>query len=145
MTATQLLKETIAAFSMGDWSSMRDLLSDDVIAVAVASGGETSAGADAFIDGDRNWRDAFSNFSVESHVVVGDEENAAGEFVLRGTHTGPLPTPWGMVAATGREVELPFAVFCRVVDGRIVEVHDHYSPELAMTQIGVEPSQVHAS
>ena len=29
--------------------------------------------------------------------------------------------------------------------GRIVEVHDHYSPELAMTQIGVEPSQIHAS
>lgn len=141
MTAARLLKETIAAFSTGDWVSMRALLDDDVIAVDISSGGETSAGADAFIDGDRTWRDAFSNFSIETLVVLGDEENAAGEFVLRGTHTGPLPTPWGMVAATGREVKLPFAIFCQVIDGRIVEVHDHYRPELAMAQIGVEPSQ----
>jgi len=118
------------------------MVTDDVVVVDIASGSEISTGADAFVRGDQNWRNAFSDFAVEILSIVGDSTHAAGDFILRGTHTGPMPTPWGDVAATGRKVELPFAMFCEVADGKVTVIRDHYNPALAMAQIGVEPKAI---
>ena len=142
MSSAPVLRELALAFNAGDWSKLRQMVSDDVVVVDIASGGDTSAGADAFVTGDQNWRNAFSDFAVEILSIVGDDTHAAGDFVLRGTHTGPMPTPWGDVAATGRKVELPFVMFCEVADGKVTVIRDHYNPALAMAQIGVDPKLV---
>ena len=142
MDAASILRELGEAFNAGDWVKLRALVSDDVAVVDIASGSQVTTGADAFVRGDQDWRNAFTDFSVEILAVVGDSSHAAGDFILRGTHTGPLPTPWGPVAATGRELELPFAMFCEVADGKVTAVRDHYNPSLAMAQIGVEPTMI---
>ncbi|SDC06181.1 Ketosteroid isomerase-related protein [Mycolicibacterium neoaurum] len=139
MSTAPVLRELAEAFNAGDWPKLRQMVSDDVVVVDIASGGESTLGADDFVRGDQNWRNAFSDFDVEILAVVGDSTHAAGDFVLRGTHTGPMPTPWGEIAATGRKVELPFAMFCEVVDGKVIAIRDHYNPTLAMSQIGVQP------
>ena len=142
MSSAPVLRELALAFNAGDWSKLRQMVSDDVVVVDIASGGDTSTGADAFVTGDQNWRNAFSDFAVEILSIVGDDTHAAGDFILRGTHTGPMPTPWGDVAATGRKVELPFVMFCEVADGKVTVIRDHYNPALAMTQIGVDAKSV---
>ncbi|QNJ94773.1 ester cyclase [Mycolicibacterium fluoranthenivorans] len=142
MSSAPVLRELALAFNAGDWSKLREMVSDDVVVVDIASGGDTSTGADAFVTGDQNWRNAFSDFAVEILSIVGDATHAAGDFILRGTHTGPMPTPWGDVAATGRKVELPFVMFCEVADGKVTVIRDHYNPALAMAQIGVDPTTV---
>lgn len=139
MSAAPVLRELAEAFNAGDWPKLRQMVSDDVIVVDIASGSESTTGADAFVRGDQNWRNAFTDFHVEILAIVGDSARAAGDFILRGTHTGLLPTPWGDVPATGRKVELPFAMFCEIADGRVTVIRDHYNPTLAMAQIGVEP------
>lgn len=48
------------------------------------------------------------------HLVV-SEGSAAGEFVFTGTHTGEFAG----IAATGREVRVPYTVFYDLEDGRI--------------------------
>jgi len=138
MSSAPVLRELALAFNAGDWSKLRQMVSDDVVVVDIASGGDTSRGADAFVTGDQNWRNAFSDFAVEILSIVGDDTHAAGDFILRGTHTGPMPTPWGDVSATGRKVELPFVMFCEVADGKVTVIRDHYNPALAMAQIGVD-------
>ena len=142
MSSAPVLRELALAFNAGDWSKLRKMVSDDVVVVDIASGGDTSTGADAFVTGDQNWRNAFSDFAVEILSIVGDDTHAAGDFVLRGTHTGPMPTPWGDVAATGRKVELPFVMFCEVAGGKVTVIRDHYNPALAMAQIGIDPKLV---
>lgn len=138
MSTAPVLRELALAFNAGDWSTLREMVTGDVVVVDIASG-ETSTGADAFVRGDQDWRNAFSDFAVEILSIVGDATHAAGDFILRGTHTGPMPTPWGDVAATDRKVELPFAMFCEVADGKVTVIRDHYNPALAMAQIGVDP------
>ena len=138
LSTAPVLRELALAFNAGDWPKLRQMVSEDVAVVDIASGSEISMGADAFIRGDQDWRNAFSDFSVEILSIVGDSTHAAGDFILRGTHTGPMPTPWGDVAATGRKVELPFAMFCEVADGKVTVIRDHYNPALAMSQIGIE-------
>lgn len=136
-----VLRQLAEAFNAGDWASLRQLVREDVVYVDIASGGETTTGAEELVRGDQAWRSAFTDFDVEILSVVGDSSHAAGDFLLRGTHTGPMPTPWGDIAPTGRKVELPFALFCEVADGKISVMRDHYNPTLAISQIGVEPSR----
>ncbi len=140
LNSALVLRELAEAFAAGDWTRLRQLVSDDVAYVDIASGGETYIGADEFVRADQSWRNAFTGFECDILAVVGDSTHAAGDFVLRGIHTGPMPTQWGDIAATGRNVELPFAMFCEVVDGKITVIRDHYNPTLAMSQIGVEPA-----
>jgi predicted ester cyclase len=142
--SSDVLRHVMLAFGAGDWDRMRELVSDDLACVDIAAGGDVTIGGDAFVQTEKNWRGAFSDFQVEILAVVGDDTHAAGDMILRGRHTGPLPTPWGDIPATGRNVELPFVLYCQVVDSRLTEVRDHYNPSLAMTQIGVAPNSVGA-
>lgn len=139
MNSASVLCEMAKTFGAGGWTRLRQLVSDDLVCIEIASDGETAVAEDEFVRFGRSWRDAFSGFECEILAVVGDSSHAAGDFVLRGTHTGPMPTPWGDIAATGRRVELPFAMFCEVADGKITVIRDHYNPTLAMSQIGIEP------
>ena len=141
---SEVLRQVMVAFGTGDWTRMRELVSDDLVCVDIAAGGDVTTGGDAFVQIEKDWRNAFTNFEVEILAVVGDDSHAAGDMILRGRHTGPLPTPWGDVAATSKQVELPFVLYCRVADGRLMEIRDHYNPALAMAQIGVDPSSVGA-
>ena len=141
---SDVLRGVMVAFGTGDWTRMRELVSDDLTCIDIAAGGDVTTGGDAFVQIEKNWSNAFSDFGVEILAVVGDDSHAAGDMILRGTHTGPLPTPWGDIPATGKRVELPFVLYCQVAGGRLTEIRDHYNPALAMSQIGVEPSSVGA-
>jgi ketosteroid isomerase-like protein len=58
-----------------------------------------------------------------------------GRFIA--THTGPLATDDGDVAPTGATVDLPFADFSRVRDGKIVAYHTYYDQLGPLTQLGL--------
>jgi ketosteroid isomerase-like protein len=77
---------------------------------------------------------------IESLVEVGDRVIVEGRFV--GTHTGPLASPDGDVEPTGASVDLRFADFVRVEDGKIVAYHTYYDQLGLLTQLGLmgEPS-----
>ena len=58
---------------------------------------------------------------IEFSVDCGETVAVEGRFI--GTHTGPLATDDGDVAPTGATVDLRFADFSRVRDGKIVAYH----------------------
>jgi ketosteroid isomerase-like protein len=58
-----------------------------------------------------------------------------GRFV--GTHTGPLAAPDGDVEPSGASVDLRFADFSRVQDGKIVSYHTYYDQLGLLTQLGL--------
>jgi ketosteroid isomerase-like protein len=72
---------------------------------------------------------------IESLVEAGDTVIVEGRFV--GTHTGPLAAPDGDVDPTGASVDLRFADFSRVQDGKIVSYHTYYDQLGLLTQLGL--------
>jgi steroid delta-isomerase-like uncharacterized protein len=72
---------------------------------------------------------------IESLVEAGDTVIVEGRFV--GTHTGPLATPDGDVAPSGASVDLRFADFSRVKDGKIVSYRTYYDQLGMLTQLGL--------
>jgi len=58
--------------------------------------------------------------------LVESGDQVALELVYAGTHTGPLVSPQGQVAPTGRQVRSPGAGFIRVRSGKVASFHGYY-------------------
>lgn len=72
---------------------------------------------------------------VERMFEAGDTVIVEGRFT--GTNTGPLAGPDGDLPPSGRQVDLPFADFSRLSDGKIVEYRTYYDQVGLLTQLGV--------
>ena len=72
---------------------------------------------------------------IERAYEAGNTVIVEGRFV--GTHTGPLAGDDGDIEPTGARVDLPFADFSRVEDGKIVSYHTYYDQVGLLTQLGL--------
>ena len=69
--------------------------------------------------------------------VIGDVVTV--ELSIRGTFTGPFPTPAGVVAPTGAKLDIPTADFWYIEDGKIKEFNCYVGLSVMLTQLGVAP------
>jgi ketosteroid isomerase-like protein len=74
-------------------------------------------------------RELFRFFSVDDIVVV--------QLALQGTHNGPLPTPMGVVPATGKRMVAPCCDVFRLVDGKIRTFDCYPSGTVIFSQLGI--------
>jgi predicted ester cyclase len=84
---------------------------------------------------------AFPNYKhVDNRCVeAGDLISCEGKFV--GDHTGPMMTPDGKtIPATQKHVDLGYAGFARVKNGKIAELHVYFDTMAFMQQLGLVPS-----
>src|SRR5436309_11657767 len=95
-TGADVLRGLADAFNERNFDRVRELLADDLVFVDYAMGA-TIGGIDGFVDYARGFATAFSDMRLEALSYVGDDTRAAGEFMGRGTHDGPLVTPQGEV------------------------------------------------
>ena len=72
---------------------------------------------------------------IEQQYTSGDTVIVEGRFV--GTHTGPLAGDDGDIEPTGKTVDLRFADFSRVSDGKIASYHTYYDQVGFLTQLGL--------
>ena len=132
-----VVDEFYARFADGDMAGASTLFAADCM--TVTPGGamdvtEHEAFGNAF-------KSAMVDGRLEPVRVVesGDEIVVLGR--LKGTHKGDLVTAQGTIPASGNTVELPYADYFRVRDGKIVE-HEVFWDQLAMmTQLGAMPPQ----
>jgi ketosteroid isomerase-like protein len=74
-------------------------------------------------------RELYRFFTVGDVVVV--------ELALQGTHKGPLPTPMGVLPATGKKMDAPCCDVFRLVDGKIQSFNCYPSGTVIFAQLGV--------
>ena len=70
-------------------------------------------------------------FHVMGNVV-------AVELSIRGTFTGPFPTPAGVIQPTGAKLDIPTADFWYIEDGKIKEFNCYVGVSIMMAQLGVQ-------
>lgn len=76
---------------------------------------------------------AFPDMSIEiAHAIDGGTGMIAVEYVVRGTHTGPL----GPMPATGRSFAMPGVDIFRVEGGAIREARGHFDTGTLFAQLG---------
>jgi steroid delta-isomerase-like uncharacterized protein len=119
-------------FRAGDLETAQRCFADDCVNVTPA-GSMDPAHHLAF---SRAFKGAMPDARMEvSHALEsGPEVVIEGRF--RGTHTGDLVTPQGSIPASGRELDLPFADYFRVENGRIAEHRTYWDQATMMAQLG---------
>ncbi len=83
---------------------------------------------------------AFPDLSGENTNIFGTGDYFVWEWVMRGTHTGPLVGPQGEIPPTGRRAEVRGCSVGRVnAQGLIGEDHIYFDTASMMQQLGLMP------
>jgi len=131
----EIAKASITAFNEKDWDKMRALLAADAIYDEKATQRRIQ-GSDQIIQALQGWTAAFPDANGTFVREFATEDTAILELIWKGTHTGPLQTPSGIIPASNRLVEMPACELMRVEDERI-KYDSHYFDLLTLlTQIG---------
>jgi len=131
----EIAKASITAFNEKNWDKMRVLLAADAIYDEKATQRRIQ-GSDQIIQALQGWTAAFPDANGTFVREFATEDTAILELIWKGTHTGPLQTPSGIIPASNRLVEMPACELMRVEDERI-KYDSHYFDLLTLlTQIG---------
>jgi steroid delta-isomerase-like uncharacterized protein len=131
-TAREVAERFYAAFAAGDFETMTALYADACVTVT-PSGALDNAAHEAMM---RAFNGAFPDgrMEVDRTVESGDEVCMLGHF--NGTHTGDLVSPNGTIPASGNALDLPFADYFRVTDGKIAAQESLFDQMTFLGQIG---------
>jgi predicted ester cyclase len=80
---------------------------------------------------------AFPDLTVDMEITIAEGDLVGGRLRQRGTHTGPMVTPNGPVAATGKPVDFTEVALLRIADGKVVTSWYWTDMIALLTQIGV--------
>jgi steroid delta-isomerase-like uncharacterized protein len=89
----------------------------------------------------KDMSDFFTAFpDLQGRLVnsISGADGIAGEWIMTGTHKGPLSSPTGTIEATNKKVEIKLATFSKLDgSGRIVEERRYYDLASFIGQLGI--------
>lgn len=121
-------------WSAGNPAAADELIAEDAIITLPGIGQVDHATLKEFT---RALRSAFPNWHSSLEEMVGEGETIAERWTGTGTHQGEFQG----IAPTGVHVQVPGAVFYRIVSGKIVEFHGLFDGFAMMRQIGAVPAR----
>jgi steroid delta-isomerase-like uncharacterized protein len=132
-------KACLDAFNRADWAAFKGILAPDSVYDEHGTQRHMT-GADAIVDAFRAWKTAMPDVKGTIRKVFTTGESVAIEVIWEGTHTGPLETPAGTVAASGRKQQTPGIWSLDVHDGKVQASRQYFDMLTFLQQIGAAPA-----
>ncbi|MDT5267378.1 MAG: hypothetical protein QOI90_4004, partial [Mycobacterium sp.] len=85
----------------------------------------------------RNYSTAFSNMHRELYQIYADGNVVVVQLALQGTHDGPLQLPFGVLPATGNQMDAPCCDVFELEDGKIKRFDCYPEGSVIFAQLGV--------
>jgi ketosteroid isomerase-like protein len=85
----------------------------------------------------RNYGTAFSNMHRELYRIYVDGNVVVVQLALQGNHDGPLQLPFGMLPATGKQMDAPCCDVFELEDGKIKRFDCYPEGSMILAQLGV--------
>jgi steroid delta-isomerase-like uncharacterized protein len=119
----EVMQRYLDAFNRADWDTFKACLTPD--SVHIEPGSIEAHGPDAVVESVKVFKTAMPDLTGTVVRIIMEPEAATSEIVWSGTHTGPLMTPTGTIAPTGRAVTVHA---CKVFafDGELISYSRHY-------------------
>jgi steroid delta-isomerase-like uncharacterized protein len=136
---TGIAETTIAAFNTSDWAQFRAVLAPDVIYQETGTGRRAES-ADAYLHLVQAWKQAFPNATGTIRNVVAQGNTVVHEVEWIGTQTGDMPTPAGVLPASGKQIAVMASLWYTIQGDTIKEVHHHLDIMTMMAQLGAIPA-----
>lgn len=129
-----VLKRNVEAFSKGDFDTFGSTLAKDSRYEEVATHRVTTTRDDA-VEYNRGWRTAFPDVRGTIRNIFASGDKVVAEITWEGTHRGPLEAPAGMIAPTGRHINVPATLVATVRGGVIAESHHYFDMNTIVDQL----------
>jgi steroid delta-isomerase-like uncharacterized protein len=129
-------KAPMLAYNQKDWNAVRASITPDFIYDEVGTRRKVQ-GADQTITLFQGWAEAIpdSKATVDNAVASGD--TVLLELTWRGTHTGPLQTPKGSFAATGKKIEIRSCAVVELLNGKPKLQRHYFDMTTLLQQLGI--------
>lgn len=82
------------------------------------------------------------SYPISNLVEVGD--TLVAEFRDQSRNTGPIPSPQGVIPATGKTVNLPVCAIYELKDGKLARSRVYFDMLTFLQQIGIMPHSEHS-
>jgi steroid delta-isomerase-like uncharacterized protein len=132
----KLVHELHESFSNNEFDKTLAFAADDVVVEAFAFGA-TFQGKQEFNQFMMGFKTAFPDLRIQNTNVISNGGEVAVEFTAKGTHTGELLTPAGVVPATGKSVNLKVCECQSWENGKLKSIRNYQDSTSLMRQLGL--------
>jgi steroid delta-isomerase-like uncharacterized protein len=129
-------KAPTLAYNQKDWNAVRTGITPDFIYDEVGTGRKVQ-GADQTITLFQGWAEAIPDSKATFDNAVASGNTVLLELTWRGTHSGPLQTPKGTFAATGKKIEVRACAVVELVNGKAKEQRHYFDMTTLLQQLGI--------
>jgi steroid delta-isomerase-like uncharacterized protein len=130
----QTVRRIYDAFNARDIPLLASLFDDDCETTDMGTR-RTYRGFAGFMEWVKPFADAMPDSTATPGLIVESGDWIATEHVGRGTHTAAFVLPEGEMPASNRAVEILFAEFFRLRDGKVVEFRAYWDSGALLRQI----------
>jgi len=137
---TTFLETWMAAVERGEVDAIADMCTQDV---ELSSPQGDLRGRDQVRAMFRAWVDGFSErqHPISNTLEAGD--SVVAEYLLIGTHTGPMPSPRGVIPPTGKSIRVPSIAIYELRDGKLARSRGQFDQLTFLAQLGLLPEPAH--
>jgi predicted ester cyclase len=132
----QLIRRQIEHWNRREFDAWEAALAPTVEFLVVPEG-MTIVGARPAREYTAGWATAFPDAVVEVTALLATARGVAVEFLFRGTHTGPLSGPTGIIEPTSRYVEVRVCYVQDIGEGLIRRIRAYYDTATLMRGLGL--------
>ncbi len=129
-------KAPILAYNDKDWDRVKASITSDFVCDEVGTRRKLQ-GADEAIAAWRGWAQALPDSKATIHSALVSGNTVVLEATWKGSHTGPLQTPKGSIAATGRPIEVRACIVMEIVGDKAKAQRHYFDMATLLDQIGV--------
>jgi steroid delta-isomerase-like uncharacterized protein len=132
----EIAKKPNLAYNDKNWNAVRASVTQDVIYDEVANNRKLQ-GVDQVIAVWQGWAKAIPDSKCTFDNAIASGNTVILELTWRGTHTGPLESPTGTIAATGKSIEVRACTVCELDGEKTKLQRQYFDMATLLRQIGV--------
>ena len=130
-------KAVVETYNAKDWDRVRAAITPDFTYEEMGTGRKLT-GADATLEAFKGWAQAFPDSTGTYRAThVADDGTVVLELTWSGTHRGPLQTPNGPIAPTGKRIEIPACIVVEVAGDKAKAQRHYFDMVTLLRQLGV--------
>jgi steroid delta-isomerase-like uncharacterized protein len=119
-----------------DWEAVRASVAPDVHYDEMATH-RSVQGVDEFIAILQAWAKAFPDSRATYHKAIESGNTVVLELTWVGTHSGPLQTPDGSLAATGKPIKVAACMIVEIGGEKVKSLRHYFDLATLMQQVGI--------
>jgi steroid delta-isomerase-like uncharacterized protein len=129
-------KASVIAYNEKNWDRVKETVTPAVVYNELGTHRQIT-GSNEVIEAWKGWAKAMPDSKATFDREVSSGDTVTLELTWRGTHTGPLQTPNGELAPTGRQIEVQAVQVIDLADGKAKSIRHYFDMATLLGQLGV--------